>query len=200
MIFITTFFSKWINIFRPNLFVSNLFEISVDALVENKIRLVILDLDNTLAPTFAKKPTMYALNFIRKLKQKNLTVIIVSNNTRYRVENFCCQIPELTDYLWLAYKPFIKKIKNMLEKYKVGYDQIIMIGDQFITDIWVANRLKIKSILVTSLFELAINPIKPRSTFVQLIEKYIYSRLQQKNMLNKLDLSNIILGTDDEIL
>ncbi|WP_391591483.1 HAD-IIIA family hydrolase [[Mycoplasma] cavipharyngis] len=193
------FFLNWFDYFRPNIFVSNLSQINVDWLVGNRIRLVIIDLDNTLVPFFAKRPTSYALKFIRKLKSKNMIVIVASNNRKKRVVNFCRDVNDIDDYIWLANKPFSWKIRNLLKKYHIVSEQTVIIGDQFITDIWTANILGTKSILVTSLFDLPVNQITKKNSFKYWIENYIYWYLQKKNIVNENDLSKIIIGTNDEI-
>lgn len=63
-----------------------------------------------------------------------------------------------------------------------------------------ANLLKIRSILVTSLFNVRISQEVKKNSFKYFIENMIYKHLQLKNMVNRGDLSNVVLGTDDDIL
>ncbi|MDQ0514230.1 HAD superfamily phosphatase (TIGR01668 family) [Mycoplasmoides fastidiosum] len=194
------FLFSWFQYFRPNIFVSNLSQINVDSLVGNKIKLVVLDLDNTLAPFFGRKPTSYALKFINKLKSRDMIVVVASNNHKRRVVNFFRGIDMIDDLIWIALKPFPYKIAKVLKKYNVLPEQTVIIGDQFITDIWAANWLGSKSILVTSLINLPVNKITKKLSFKYLVENHIYAALQKNNMLNQSELSKIIIGTDDEIL
>lgn len=195
------YFSSFFHYFRPNLFISNILDLNVEALVNHKIKMVIFDLDNTLAPHFSKHATRYARLLIQQLKQHGLIVVVASNNTKNRVLKFCETLPELDDIIWNALKPFPFKIQKLFAKFNVLNYQTIIIGDQFITDIWVANILKTRSILVTSLFDVRISGEVKKNSFKFFIENYIYKRLQYNDFVNNQNnLTSIILGNDDEIL
>lgn len=193
--------SSFFHYFRPNLFISNILDLNVKAIVNNKIKMVIFDLDNTLAPHFSKRATRYARLLIQQLKQHGLIVVVASNNTKSRVLRFCETLPELDDVIWNAFKPFPFKLQKLFDKFSVLNYQTVIIGDQFITDIWVANILKTRSILVTSLFDVRISDEVKKNSFKYFIENYIYKRLQYNNFVNNHNnLADIILGADDEIL
>ena len=55
------------------------------------------------------------------------------------------------DYFYFAKKPSTKCIRKAMKKYEVGPDNIAMIGDQLVTDVLAANRIKCFSILVDPL-------------------------------------------------
>ncbi|KAF5273348.1 hypothetical protein FQR65_LT17180 [Abscondita terminalis] len=59
-------------------------------------------------------------------------------------------------------------------------NEIIMIGDQLVTDILVANRSHIKSILVSP-----ISKANDGSKFIKFLEKNIFKKLAQKNILHE---------------
>lgn len=162
--------------------------------------MVIFDLDNTLAPHFSKSSNRYSRMLIQKLKDRNIIVVIASNNTKSRVLRFCETLPGIDYIIWNALKPFPYRIRKLFKLFNVSKEQTIIVGDQFITDIWVANILKIRSILVTSLFNVRISQEVKKNSFKYFIENIIYKKLQLQNMVNRGDLSNVVLGTDDEIL
>ena len=57
------------------------------------------------------------------------------------------------EYISEARKPLKNKTKKFIKLNKINTEQCIIIGDQVLTDIVLANRLKIKSILCENLVE-----------------------------------------------
>lgn len=170
----------WFNYFRPNLFVKSINDINVSALKRSGIKYIICDLDNTLVPHFTKVPNKFVTQFFEALAKNDIKVIVVSNNSKKRVENFCSLV-DVFDFVYTAKKPLLFKTKNILKKYNISYNDAIVIGDQIITDIWLANRLKIKSILVLPIF----NTTDDHNLFMNFIEKLIYTKLQHANLLTE---------------
>lgn len=170
----------WLNYFRPNIFVNSIEEINIDNFRQQGFRMVICDLDNTLVPHFTKIPTKQALDFVKKIQEQGLLFIVVSNNTKKRVSEFC-NILRPNDFVYNAKKPFIGKVKKIMHKYNVNKEDIIFIGDQVVTDIWVANRIQCKSILTLPIVSSA---KEKNGWLLNLLDKYIYKYLQHNNMLN----------------
>lgn len=178
---------KLLNYFRPSLFVNNINDIIVDDLYNRGFRMVICDLDNTLVPHFTKFPTKMALDFVKKIRSQGIIFVVVSNNTKKRVARFC-ELLKPDDFVYSARKPFLKKTSQIIRKYNISCDDILFIGDQVITDIWISNRLQCKSILTLPLVD---SIGKNTNFFVNLIDKYIYRYLQHNNLLNsKKELEN----------
>lgn len=175
-----------LNYFRPSLFVNNISEINVDNLWNQGFRMVICDLDNTLVPHFTKTPTSMAINFMNAIKKQNILFVVVSNNTKKRVTEFYQKL-QPDDFIYNAKKPFLHKTKKIIEKYNMSSSDILFIGDQVVTDIWISNRFQAKSILTLPLVDST-----PRSNwFLNFIENNIYSYLQNKNLLaSKKDIEN----------
>lgn len=174
----------WLNYLRPNIFIRNLLELDIHMLKISGIRLIICDLDNTLVPHFSKFPNKYVYDFINKIKQENIHIVIASNNSKKRVSTFVNKLTETIEidgYIWNAKKPFTYKIKKYIREHNFSYNDTIIIGDQFIIDVFLANRLKTKSILVLP----TIDPNEKASIniFLKILEKYIYNRLQHENIL-----------------
>lgn len=169
----------WLNYFRPNLFVKNINEINIFSLLKNGIKTVLIDLDNTLVPHFTKFPNKSAIAFIAKLTDAGIKVIVVSNNTKKRVETFC-NFLRIDDFVYNAKKPLLTKVKKIIKKHNLDLDDIIVIGDQAITDIWMSNRLKLKSILVLPLVN--INNSNEQNFIITFIEKFIYNKIQHSNL------------------
>lgn len=135
--------------FIPSLYVNTIFDIDYNKLYEDGIRLILTDLDNTLISYKETDPLEAQYDWVKKMKEIGFEIIIVSNNShKDRVSHFA----KLLDikYLNFALKPTkigMKKALKMANK-KYEPDEVIALGDQLMTDILVANRMKFHSILV----------------------------------------------------
>lgn len=166
--------------FKPSLFVDNIFDININNLKLQGFKMVICDLDNTLVPHFTRTPTFKVINFIKRIRDEGLKFVIVSNNTKKRVNEFCKTL-NVDGVIYGAMKPTLFKLKKFFNKNDVKLEDVIFIGDQIITDVWVANRLKCKSILTLPLVGSYSNK---KGWLINFIDKYIYMYLQNRNLLN----------------
>lgn len=142
--------------------------------------MVLCDLDNTLVPHFTKLPTTESIKFVRQIQANDIKFIVVSNNGFRRVSYFCEYLAP-NDFVYSAKKPFVRKIRKILEKYNMNVEDVLFIGDQFITDIFAANRIHCKSILTLPI----INSTKQKNGFIlNLLNKFIYKRLEHQNMIS----------------
>ena len=116
---------------------------------EDGIRLILTDLDNTLISYKETEPLEAQYAWVKKMKEIGFEIIIVSNNShKERVSRFA----ELLDikYLNFALKPTKIGMKKALKmaRQKYNSNEVVALGDQLMTDILVANRMKFHSILV----------------------------------------------------
>lgn len=169
----------FLNYFRPSIFLKGYGDFDPFLLKINKIKLFICDLDNTLVPHFTFRPTKTAVEFVNNIKKMGIKFYIVSNNRKSRVKRFC-QYIQPDGFVSFAMKPRISKIKKLMKKLKVSPEETLMMGDQFVIDIFAANRIGCKSILVLPLVEQEKNK---SSRFVNFLDKQIYSRLERNNLL-----------------
>ena len=179
--------------FRPNLFVNKIENINLNIFKNSNLKIVLCDLDNTLAPHFTIFPTKTAIDFCKNIQDLGLKFIIVSNNSKKRVKLFAERLG-VDDYLAKAHKPFIWKIKKFLAKYNVSPEEMIFIGDQFIFDILTANRLQCRSILTLPIIS---NANEQQNSFFKFLENSIYKKLEFNNIFEK---KNIEMEEEDEIL
>lgn len=183
----SSFVFSLFNYIRPNMFVKSINDINPYLFKQLGIKYVFCDLDNTLVPHFTSIPTKSSIDFINKLHEYGIKLIIVSNNSKKRVEKFCILFnPD--DFIYNAKKPFLSKIKRIIKKYNIDLNDAIMLGDQFITDVWVANRLGIKSVLVLPIIRSSNKNIYHDETnfLLRFLENYIYKKIQLTNMFNEI--------------
>ena len=127
----------------PNAYYKSIFDIDYKRLKSIGIKNIIFDVDNTLIPyeeyTLDKKYN----NKINELK-KDFNIIIMSNSRSDRVLKIVKDLD--VEAYYSSMKPLKKNYKKILNKY--NKDECVFIGDQFMTDILGAKRMKCKVILV----------------------------------------------------
>lgn len=138
--------------FIPTIYKETVFDVDYNKLYEKGVRLILTDLDNTLISYKESSPTPELYEWIKNRKEEGFEVIIVSNNShKKRVKFFAGELG--IKYTYLATKPlkfgFIRALRKASRKYKRS--EIVAIGDQMMTDVFVANRMKTESILVKAI-------------------------------------------------
>lgn len=132
-----------IDLFRPNFHYEKITDINPQFLKELKIKTILLDVDNTLTPPDSNVMFDGVEAWLEDLKNQNFKIIVVSNNDEKRVSSFA-KIVDLP-YIFHAHKPLTFKIKKFLSN---KCENVMVIGDQILTDILMANLASFKSILV----------------------------------------------------
>lgn len=105
----------------------------------------------------------------------DISVVIVSNNTYSRVERAVSRFG--VDFIARAMKPFAYGINKAIDRYGFDRDEVVMVGDQLMTDIRASHRAGIKSVLVKPLvtsdaWNTKVNRWRERRVLAKLEEKY----------------------------
>ena len=132
----------------PDIYVHKVEDIPYNKLKEEKVKALIFDLDNTLALLDEKDCPERVANLINELS-KDFTCFIITNGTGKRALPYK---NKLNIYVIAkALKPFTKGLREIESKYHFKKSEMVMIGDQLMTDIKSGNRFGIKTILVDPL-------------------------------------------------
>ena len=124
-------------------------DIHPDFFVNNGVKLVMLDFDNTIVPYTTDEPTPLMASWLAWVRGCGVYVCIVSNSKNDRVPKFCeaHQLHCITH----AKKPGSKGIRQCLRKFAMKPEEAVLIGDQIYTDTLGANCCGVPSILVRSI-------------------------------------------------
>ena len=135
--------------FLPKLMTDALTDITPELLKQRGIRLLMLDFDNTIVPYTTSVPAEQMDRWLRDILKTDITVCVVSNSRKPRVQVFCKKygMPCITH----ARKPFSKGIKECLAKFQIPASQAALVGDQIFTDTLGANCAGVQSILVKAI-------------------------------------------------
>ncbi len=129
----------------------SVFNVDYDTLYAKGKRIILFDLDNTLISYDESVPSQELIALGKSLLDKGFKVYVLTNNYGYRINHFMETFPA-TEAGYLMRKPFAYKIRRYLNERNItDYKQIVMIGDQLLTDIKCANRLGVDSVLVKSI-------------------------------------------------
>lgn len=137
--------------FLPNDHVKSIFEITPDYLKSKGIKGVITDLDNTLVAWDQKDATPEIAEWFKTLQQNGIKVTIMSNNSEERVSTF--SKPLNIPFISKARKPLRKAFNRAKKALNLKDDEIVVIGDQLLTDIFGGNRANLHTILVVPIVQ-----------------------------------------------
>ncbi|MDR3541826.1 MAG: YqeG family HAD IIIA-type phosphatase [Desulfosporosinus sp.] len=134
--------------FRPTRQAPSLDLISVEQLVQDGIRGLIIDLDNTMTPWNDVEVGPKVAEWFIKVKAAGIYACVVSNNKkRQRVAVVAERIG--IPFVFRATKPRRRAFRAGMGLLGTGPKDTAVIGDQLFTDILGGNRLGLYTILVT---------------------------------------------------
>ncbi len=148
---------------------------TVESLKKHGIKVVFVDLDNTLIAWNNPDGTPEMRQWLHDLQDAGIPVVVVSNNKYERVKRAVEKFG--IEFEAFALKPFTFGINRALKRFDVQPYEVIMIGDQLMTDIRAAKRAGLKSVLVKPLIKTdsintQINRWRERRTMKKIIAKY----------------------------
>ncbi len=120
---------KWL---LPDIVLKKTEDLDIANLRQRGIRLIILDVDNTLAGYDQSLPDERAKSFVRALKKQGLKVVLISNNTRKRIAPFASALQ--CEYCSFALKPWGYSYRKVMKQHNVSKKETAVLGDQLFTD------------------------------------------------------------------
>lgn len=134
--------------FLPDIRIESIYELTGELLSGIGVKVLIADLDNTLAKYETELPTERVAKWVADLIKSGVKVAVVSNNNMSRVEKYCK--PLGIDHYWKSGKPSRKTIRSAMEKLGGTRETTALVGDKTVTDIFGAKRCGILAIKVLS--------------------------------------------------
>jgi HAD superfamily phosphatase (TIGR01668 family) len=143
----------------PDYSFASISDVSPEFLRDRGITLLLLDLDNTIAPYGTVVPPEKTAAWAERMKKNGITLFIITNNRGAdRVGSLSSAYG--IEYIMKAGKPFVSGINKVLEKLGRKPEETALAGDQVYTDILAANSAGLLSIVV--------KPIKIRNPALNL--------------------------------
>ena len=130
----------------PNIYLKKVEDITIQTLIKNKIKLLILDVDNTLIDYY-KNLSKEVINWAKEMKGQGLKLYILSNtNNEEKVKTVAKKLD--IQYKHFAMKPLKRGFKYVQKETNIKPENIAVVGDQIFTDVLGGNRSKMFTILV----------------------------------------------------
>ncbi|MCQ2406624.1 MAG: YqeG family HAD IIIA-type phosphatase [Oscillospiraceae bacterium] len=130
----------------PDVMKDNIYELNPRFFNNRGIKLIILDIDNTIAPYSVPEPTERMKAWVQGLKDAGFKLAVLSNNRGTRPETYAGAFG-LT-FIGKAWKPFTKTAKQLIEEMGCSPENTAFIGDQIYTDCLCAKALGSLAIVV----------------------------------------------------
>jgi len=124
----------------------SIYEIELESLRRKGIKVLLLDLDNTLVPWGERAAPETLSPWIKRVLAEGFAVCILSNNTHERGAKLAEElgIPLVSS----AWKPRRRAFRQAMERLGVSARETAVIGDQIFTDVLGGNRVGAHTILV----------------------------------------------------
>lgn len=164
-------------ILYPNAYLNKVEQITIEFLQKNKIKALILDIDNTLID-YNKNLSESVVQWAKELKGQGMKLYILSNtNHKEKVEKVAnaLQIP----YQNLAKKPFKQGFLKVQKKLQEKPEHIGVVGDQIFTDVIGGNRCKMFTILV--------DPIDKKDYWYTAWKRPLENKIKQRYQKKRMD-------------
>ena len=134
-------------ILYPNIMINKVEEINVEFLNKNKIKALILDVDNTLMDT-DKNLKESVIEWAINLQGQGVRLYILSNSNKVKKIKEIAEKMQIKNYFYFALKPLKRGFKKVQKLIDLKPENIGVVGDQIFTDVIGGNRCKMFTILV----------------------------------------------------
>lgn len=130
----------------PNIYVKKVQDITIQTLIKNKIKLLILDVDNTLIDYY-KNLSEEVIKWTKEMKGQGIKLYILSNtNNEEKVKTVADKLD--IKYKYFAMKPLKRGFQYVQKETNIKPENIAVVGDQIFTDVLGGNRNNMFTILV----------------------------------------------------
>ncbi len=145
-------------------------ELTPAYLQERGILVLIMDIDNTLAPYEQAEPDQAIKAWLGEMQAAGIGLAFVSNNNWERVDLFNREIGIQAHAK--SGKPFGKRLKQVMKSYGADAPHTAMLGDQLLTDVFAGKHIGATAFLVP--------PIKDKTTVFWRIKRALEKPIIKK--------------------
>ena len=133
--------------FKPNVKLDKITDITISVLQKYNINSLILDVDNTLSTHHGQVLTDGLEDWLNLMRQNDIKMTVLSNSKSKRLEPFAKKIG--LDYISLGLKPLPFGFWRALKRLGSERKNTAIVGDQIFTDIVGGNCVGLKTVLLT---------------------------------------------------
>lgn len=152
----------------------SIYEVDLDFFVRKGIKALLIDRDNTLDSYDSLFPRKEAFLLKEELQKRGIRMLVFSNNQGKKLEGYLKElgVPSLTS----SHKPLPKRTLKFLQEQGVKKDEVMIVGDQLLTDYRLAKSCEVPILLV--------DPLTAKDHFVTRFYRW-YDRMKRTKMRKK---------------
>ena len=155
---------------RPDIYLTSVLEITPDIIKKLNGKAIILDVDNTIRQHKDREVFDGVISWVNMIKSCGIFIIIASNNYKKSVEPIANKLN--LPYISFCFKPLPFRLKKAAKMLGFKKQNIVVVGDQFFTDIIGGKFLKFKTILT--------KPLKEEEGFFWRLRRNIEKKILKK--------------------
>ena len=137
-------YTRSMSIFRADKKFERFEDVTPKILKDEKVKLLLCDLDNTLRLHSEKEPADELADWIEECRDAGVLIVIISNNGRKKMMQKFCE-PIQVPCVWWAKKPMSTKLTETMKNYNFKPEETVMLGDKWSTDVLAAKFAKIRA-------------------------------------------------------
>ena len=165
----------------PDFYAQNIFDVPVSFFKEHNIKIILSDLDNTLDSYKILIASSRVVELKNKLNENNIELVLISNNKEKRIKPYATRLG--VKYLYSSRKPKEKRIIKFIEKNGFSKENILMVGDQLMTDVLASKRVKVKMLLTEPIAK----EDQPCTRINRIRDKFVRKKLKKRQILQNLE-------------
>ena len=131
----------------PDVMETDIYQLSPRLFLDRGVRLLLLDIDNTLAPYTVDTAGEPLRAWVRQMLDAGLTLFLLSNNKGDRPAEFAAALG--LPYVKRARKPFPRTARAVMTELGFAPEETALIGDQIYTDTLCAKCCGVLAVTVT---------------------------------------------------
>jgi len=158
-------------VYRPDIKLPRVTDITVGMLKKRNIKALILDVDNTLSTHHGQVLTEGLSEWLNTMRDNGILMTVLSNSNSKRLTPFAKKIG--LDFISMGLKPLPFGYLRALKRLGTKKSETAIVGDQIFTDVAGGNFVGLWTILLT--------PIKPETSL-----RFRTKRKLEKILINKL--------------
>lgn len=165
------------SLFTPDFYSKSIYDVPINFYKENNVKIIFCDLDNTLEAFYVKQPSKRAIDLISMLNKEGIKLYVISNNKLSRVKPYADALG--VNYHYSSKKPLGYKLRKFIKKENLKKNEILMVGDQILTDVIVSKNIKVKVLLTEPLVKKDLLFTKLNRFFDKILRKMMKNKLKK---------------------
>lgn len=163
--------------FKPDVYLSSVLQITPNLLTNIKAFAIIVDVDNTIRHYGRTELLSGVLNWVDSMKRCGIRLAIASNNFKKNIK----PVANMLDipYVSFSFKPLPIGLRKAAKILGVDNENIAVVGDQFFTDVIGGKLQGFKTILV--------EPLSKEKGFFWRFRRNLENIVLHKNSISKED-------------